>query len=388
MNPRKINYSPPNFGDTVPAESDGSTASLMNGFKENPVKHMRFAAALAAVAAMAASVASAQDEKKATLKPGDKAPALTIEKWVKGDAVEKFENGKVYVVEFWATWCGPCIASMPHLTEVQKEYKSKGVTVISTTSEDPRNTLEKVEKMVKDKGDTMSYTVAWDKGRTTNKAFMEAAGQGGIPTAFIIDKTGTIAWIGHPMEMEVPLDMVVEGSWDSKKSPQELEKASKELQAALEKMQDDPKAGLAAFDAASKKYPKLAKPYGDMVAMVMLKTGDYDKAYSMMGKIVDEAIAAKDAQKLNQIAWTIVDPEGDVKKKDLEIAMKAAVKADEITGSKDAPIIDTLARVHFLKGDVKKAIELQKKAVGLAEGEMKSELEKSLKEYEGKSEKQ
>jgi len=367
---------------------DGSTASLMNGFKEIPVKHMRFAAAMMTMAAMAASVASAQDDKKTTLKPGDKAPALTIEKWLKGEPVEKFESGKVYVVEFWATWCGPCVQSMPHLSQVQKDYKSKGVTVISTTSEDPRNTLEKVEKMVKDKGDTMSYTVAWDKGRTTNKAYMDAAGQGGIPCAFIIDKTGTLAWVGHPMEMEIPLDMVVDGTWDSKKSPAELEKANTELQAALEKMQDDPKAGLAAFETASKKYPKLAKPYGDAVAMVMLKTGDYDKAYPMIAKIVDEAIAEKNEQKLNAIAWSIVDPEGDVKKKDLDIALKAATKADEFAGSKDAAIIDTLARVHFLKGDVKKAIELQKKAVGLAEGEMKAELEKSLKEFEAKGEKQ
>lgn len=50
-----------------------------------------------------------------TLKAGDPAPPLKIEKWLKSGPIERFEKGKVYVLEFWATWCPPCIASMPHL---------------------------------------------------------------------------------------------------------------------------------------------------------------------------------------------------------------------------------------------------------------------------------
>ena len=60
------------------------------------------------------------------LQIGDAAPELKVEKWVKGDPVTTFEKGKVYVVEFWATWCPPCIKSIPHLTELQKQYKEKG----------------------------------------------------------------------------------------------------------------------------------------------------------------------------------------------------------------------------------------------------------------------
>src|SRR5438270_13996920 len=102
---------------------------------------------LMALAAPAA--ATPPQEPKASLKIGDPAPPLKASRWLQGDEVRAFEPGKVYVVEFWATWCGPCIAFMPSLAELQAEYKDKGVTCIGYTARDSDNSADKAAAFVK-----------------------------------------------------------------------------------------------------------------------------------------------------------------------------------------------------------------------------------------------
>jgi thiol-disulfide isomerase/thioredoxin len=91
--------------------------------------------AAGAIAAAACGTARAVD-----LHIGSLAPALEVEHWFDGDAgpapVEAFEPGRVYVVEFWATWCPPCRASIPHRAETQERFAGKGVTVIGVSDDD------------------------------------------------------------------------------------------------------------------------------------------------------------------------------------------------------------------------------------------------------------
>jgi len=155
---------------------------------------------------------------------GSKAPPLDIEHWVQDGngffkPVTEFEPGKVYVVEFWATWCGPCIMSMPHLAELQQEYRGQNVQIISVSDE----TLDEVKALLAQKSDqegktfeeiTSAYSLTTDPDRSVHEDYMEAAGESGIPTSFLVGKTGHIEWIGHPMELDEPLAKVVDGSWD------------------------------------------------------------------------------------------------------------------------------------------------------------------------------
>ncbi|HRK21422.1 MAG TPA: TlpA disulfide reductase family protein, partial [Fimbriimonadaceae bacterium] len=150
------------------------------------MRHFRFALAGLAMTALATAAFAGE------LGVGMKAPPITVAKWVKGKPV-KLGDGMVHVVEFWATWCGPCKTSIPHLTELQKKLKGKVNFTGVSIWEDPKATdnahIEKVEDFVAEWGKKMDYTVAADGFEgSMAKEWMEAAEGQGIPTAFIIGK--------------------------------------------------------------------------------------------------------------------------------------------------------------------------------------------------------
>ena len=164
-------------------------------------KQLKLTAALLAVTAGLTFTLAAGS----TLKVGDPAPKLQTGKWVQGDPVKNFEKGKAYIVEFWATWCPPCRASIPHLNEVYKKFKDKGLVVIGQDCWERDESL--VVPFVKKMGDKMTYRVALDDKASNKKGkmaetWMEAAGRDGIPSAFLVDTKGVIAWIGHPMQLK------------------------------------------------------------------------------------------------------------------------------------------------------------------------------------------
>jgi len=329
-----------------------------------------------------------------SLKVGDAAPAIKVEKWVKGSPVESFEKGKTYVVEFWATWCGPCKVSIPHLTEMQKQFKN--VKFIGVSIWEPSHAVEdgtyldRVQQFVKDQGDKMDYVVAYGGDEAPMaKTWMEASGQNGIPSAFVVNGEGKIAWIGHPMDMEKSLSQIVAGTYDMKGAAEKsakaaaVEKKSRQLMARLQDaMQTKNKAEqLKVID----EFVELdAEKYGQMAGQKfkMLLKDDEKAAYAYATQ-VSEGAAKNSAQALNAIAWTILDDEG-VQHRDYDIALAIAKRADEAAKHENAAITDTLARAYFEKGDTSKAVELETKALSqLKEGEeeMRSDMEDALKKY-------
>lgn len=130
------------------------------------------------------------------LKVGDKATELNVNNWIKNGPI-KIEDGlgkKVYIIEFWATWCPPCRTSIPHLSDLQKKYKDNDLIVVGISSESKR----KIKKFVK-KQSNMNYSVASDSNRNVYNSYMKE--YSGIPTAFLINKKGLIVWVGHPMSL-------------------------------------------------------------------------------------------------------------------------------------------------------------------------------------------
>ncbi len=162
---------------------------------------------------------------------GQKAALLEGLTVVKGQPVS-FEAGKVYIVEFWATWCGPCRSSIPHLTEVQEKFKDKGLTVIGISKEPVETIKPFVEKM----GDQMDYTIASDPQGAVSEGYMKAFGRSGIPSAFIVDGSGKVVWVGHPMGgMDESLEQILAGTFDMEAYAAKIaEEKRKKEQARLE----------------------------------------------------------------------------------------------------------------------------------------------------------
>lgn len=255
---------------------------------------------------------------------GDTAPPLKVTKWVQGDEVKGFDKDKVYVVEFWATWCGPCIRAMPHLNELHDEYKGKGLVVIGLTSKDPNNSQKAVEEFVAKNGKRFTYRFAYCDDRDTDKAYMEASGQDGIPCTFIVGKDGKVAWIGHPMELDDVLPLVMDGKWDGKKSVDALAAVRKELEDALTEGQKDPAKGLAGLTAFVGKHPEYAARDQFMVQRMVLtmQAKKFDDAKALAEGMIALAEKKKKAAPAAFAGMILGDKQLNPDKKFLDVALK------------------------------------------------------------------
>jgi peroxiredoxin len=101
-------------------------------------------------------------------------------------------RGKIVILDFWATWCGPCIASMPHTNEVAAQYKDQGVVVLASCTSDTRAAFEAWVK--KNQATYPELLFSHDpQERGSDRASHKLYGVGGIPQQFIIGRDGKIA---------------------------------------------------------------------------------------------------------------------------------------------------------------------------------------------------
>lgn len=331
----------------------------------------------------------------ADLSIGDKAPELKVANYVKGSQVDLTKG--VHVVEFWATWCGPCKMSIPHLTEMAKKYTGKVDFTGVSVWEHGNDQLGLVTKFVNDMGDKMDYNVAWDgdaKYMTTN--WMQAAKQNGIPASFLV-KDGQVLWIGHPMSgLDTAIDSVLAGTFDitaAKKQQQEqaaeeakMEEASKKRMALLKPYYDavqkkDTEAALKALDVATKKDASMASAADMMRFNLLVKSGD-KRAYVAGEKLANGAYKGV-AMGLNQLAWTVLDPENPVKNPNYKFALKIAEQALKAAGGKDPMIMDTYALALYKNGKKAEAIKVETEAIELLK-QNKEQSDQYLKEFEAR----
>lgn len=156
-----------------------------------------------------------------SLNIGDAAPSIHVQKWIKGTPINYFEKGQVYVVDFWATWCRPCNAAMPHLSALSGEYTGKiTILVIDIWENKPVShaSMKEIENFVDSMGKQMNFPVAIDDSNFMAHHWVEASGENSIPSDFVVNSNGNIAWIGNPVDLDKILPQVIQNTWDINKA--------------------------------------------------------------------------------------------------------------------------------------------------------------------------
>lgn len=313
---------------------------------------------------------------------GDPAPQLKISNWVKGDPVDlaKGVGKNCYLIEFWATWCPPCIESIPHLTELQRKYRKDGLVVLGISGPGRGETLRKVERFVAKRGDSMRYVVAYDGSSTTSDRFMGGVGVGGIPWACLIDKQGKIMWHGHPGDpaMDEIVELVVKGSYDASDAIVQEQLAPLFGQLNRHHMARDWDGFTSVAREILSKDPKNETAYAAMVYAYLYEMNDA----AGFRTFVEDQIRANSAngEAMNALALSLLGVV-ELDKRQPDLALRAAAAAYEACKGGDCATVDTYARAMFEIGMLDRAIRLQSDAVALAKGDERREALEQVAEF-------
>ena len=140
------------------------------------------------------------------LKPHDPAPAITVEELLQAPSGAQVDlqalKGKVVVLEFWATWCGPCVSAIPHLNELVSDFKDKPVQFLFLTDEE----RWRVERFLK-----IRPITGWI-GLNPGRSIFERYGVEALPRTIVIDRQGSIAALVGPSDLtENLIENVIDG---------------------------------------------------------------------------------------------------------------------------------------------------------------------------------
>lgn len=251
------------------------------------------------------------------------APALTVSEWFDTPPVAIEAEG-VVIVELWATWCGPCIDAMPHLSALAEHYE--GQVAVAAISDE----RERVVSRFLSRREAFSFSAGVDPSGATTQRFKAIDQAGGIPRTYIVED-GEVVWSGHPMEIDPVIATVVSGQW----TPEHAERY-RMLPELLESYFSDVSSGKTS-----------------QAATTGAKIAAYGELYPGI---------------LNNFSWIILTEVAD-SSRDVSLALAAAEKACE-QEPENAAYLDTLAVALHQSLRLSEAIAVQERALAaLADGD-------------------
>lgn len=299
---------------------------------------------------------------------GDAAPPLKVKEWVRGDPVDLSRDAskKLHLVEFWATWCPPCKASVPILTRYQKQFENDLVIVGVTDPEPFRNSPSDIKQFVKQQGATMSYAVAIDDRGATTEAYMDTSQAVGIPQAYLVGRDGRVVWQGSPLDpaMEGVIRDVIAGRYDvasakrAAEMSREVERRFRALEIAFQMGQIDVVwdglVDVFKVDAANEMAIRL-------LTEIYVNERNYADRYQswLTGYLSEQR---SNALAMGTLAGALLSIE-DFSARKPELAIDAARAAYEASGKSDRGWIEGYARALYQVGAIDRAIAIQEEAV-------------------------
>jgi tetratricopeptide (TPR) repeat protein len=352
---------------------------------------------------------------------GDKAPRLWASAWA-GEPVQTFQGDKVHVVSFWNKSVVPSVQTLNMLNRVQKRFEDKvKVVAFNLYSQELQEILTKKRQYpnLTFAQDQLSEFSSFPTDGETGRAWMSAAGFSQTPVAFIVNEQGRVAWLGRTMFIESTLNQFMRRrpnleaerkqyaiqiglgqNWQQLVPKIEAEIAKKQFNKALAIVDHAIREGhgsLAFYKkieiyARQQKHKDVLAVYDEMLARPDTKdSGAINKLLYVNRNMRDPKAAGKllreytkgpfknDWSTLNGAAWALVAPRTAPRDVDIEAAYVAAARSVEL--DRNAYNVDTLARVLYLRGDPKRAADLQREAITLGPPRLKNEFEMRLAEY-------
>lgn len=288
-----------------------------------------------------------------TLAVGDPAPSLQVKSWVRGQPVTKFERGTVYLVEFWAPWCPPCVSAMLHLKDLYEQYRGKGLQVVALTQLDKWGGTQQNIRAVVSKA-SLPFSVGIDSlapkayqgvfNGKTECAYLGAAKVPGIPSTWVIDRSGRVAYIGLPTLVDQTLAQVMNGSFDREK--------------------------------ASRAY-RISQRAGAMLDLFSehLKKGRYAEARTLGHQIFETG----DARNQWLVAALLLGAQPV--HHDLSLMLECSEAAVKASGGKDAGMLATLAGVYHLLGRREPCRRTLTQALDRSRGQQHEEIARLATQY-------
>jgi hypothetical protein len=285
--------------------------------------------------------------------------------------------------------------NMPHLAELQVVFRERDVRIISI-SDDP---LELVEALLERKADehgksygeiTSEYSLTTDPDGSSYRDYMDAAGQVAIPKAFLVGKTGLIEWIGHPMELDQPLNEVLDDVWDReqfKRTYAQQSQLQEAMRTVTELIADDRLNEAISFcqQQLSVDQPSTTREQWAVILQSLLFSSEQSDPEVISFYRGELEQFEGDPAAVIRFSASICDSLRDGRNvgslsSDAIVALEHEIdQADE----KWQPLLYTsLARLHETSGDLDKAIQSMQKAVNVSKSGGRDRMQRYLDEIQ------